>query len=122
MEAGPGPFTNPIQCTEDASPGQDEDASARSVMEHVGGSVMVRSCPGSGAEATRRPGIIVVQTEVGLRRVLSEAGFEIEMIRSSFPWMAVLLLIRRRLVPAGAGIVDDEVANPPPRSTGHSPC
>jgi hypothetical protein len=56
--------------------------------------------------------MIVVQTEVGLRRVLSEAGFEIETIRSSSLWMAVSLLIRRRLVPAGAGVADEDVANP----------
>jgi SAM-dependent methyltransferase len=52
-------------------------------------------------------------SKVGLRRVLNEAGFEVETIRFFFFWMIAPLLIRCWLAPAGARVADYDVAIPP---------
>jgi SAM-dependent methyltransferase len=52
-------------------------------------------------------------TRAGLRRVLIEAGFEVEVVRFFFFWTVAPLLVRRWRTPAGAGVVDYDVAIPP---------
>jgi hypothetical protein len=48
-----------------------------------------------------------------VRRVLVNAGFEVETTRYFFVWTVPPLLLRRWQTPAGGGVGDYEVAIPP---------